>query len=175
MTRPNTANAGPTVRQDRIKPIVIEVAMRHAFHRALRNHNVPNAETITDEVLQDLLGSRVWNPPEGIPSVLTIEGVQLEWPQGLSTRAVTQQEIVLYNKALARCKAHDRIDAEDNVRILRECFETLAIRVREQAPKEATPRPVPKPPAVRPVSPDLQGVSELDVLAAELAGMRANA
>lgn len=121
----------------KIQPVLVEVSLRNAIARRLREHGVPEFDSIADEVTLDLTGKRVINPPEGVPHSFTIEGVKLVWPQGLDTRVPDVHERESFNRALTAIGNNERMTDEDNVRVLRTCYTALWNRVRIQANERA--------------------------------------
>lgn len=131
----------------KIQPVFVEVSLRNAIARRLREHGIPEFDTIADEVTLDLTGKRVVNPPEGVPHKFTINGVQLVWPQGLDTRVPDAHEREPFNRALSSeyvwtdgrsyQVSTERITDEDNVRVLRTCYASLWKRVCAQANERA--------------------------------------
>lgn len=118
----------------RIEPVLVEVSLRNAIARRLRDHGVPEFETIAGQVVSDLTGEPVVAPPKDVPLQFHIEGVHLVWPRGLDTRVPSLHEREPFNKALkAIGRTSSRITDEDNVRVLRACYTTLWRRVCIQA------------------------------------------
>lgn len=120
----------------KIQPILVEVSLRNAIARRLREHGVPEFDSIANEVTLELTGKHVVNPPSGVPHTFVIEGVRLHWPQGLDTRVPTAAECEPFNRALTGV-SNDRMSTEDNVRVLRACYQALWHRVRIHANERA--------------------------------------
>lgn len=116
----------------KIQPILVEVSLHNAISRRLREHGVPEFDSIANEVTLELTGKHIVNPPTGVPHTFTIDGVQLTWPQGLDTRVPTTAECEPFNRALTGV-SNDRMSTEDNVRVLRTCYQALWKRVCIQA------------------------------------------
>lgn len=151
----------------KIQPVFVEVSLRNAIARRLREHGIPEFDTIADEVTLDLTGKRVVNPPEGVPHKFTINGVQLVWPQGLDTRVPDAHEREPFNRALSSEYVYtdgrsyqvstERITDEDNVRVLRTCYTSLWKRVCMQANERAEQMRVePEPAPVLETTPEVK-------------------
>jgi hypothetical protein len=107
----------------KIQPVFVEVSLRNAIARRLREHGVPEFDNIADEVTLELTGKHVVS-------------VRLHWPQGLDTRVPTAAECEPFNRALTGV-SNDRMSMEDNVRVLRTCYQALWHRVRIHANERA--------------------------------------
>ena len=137
-------------RQSKVKPIVVEVAIRNAIARRLRDHGIAQYDAVADEVITDLFATRLTPTPEGVPTQFMYQGMHLNWPQGVDTRPVTPIEVLEYNQCL-RMKWDDglkpdevvtpvRVDEDFTARHLRTMYTTLWNRVKNhKAPVDSPP------------------------------------
>lgn len=177
-------------RQSTIKPIVVEMAIRNAIARRMRDHGIAQFDTLADEVVLDLFGTRLVPTPDGVPTSFIYQGTQLNWPQGVDTRAVTTDEAQMYTRLFALSWKDGLLPGEvmppivvsdqNNAAHLRIAYEVLWARVKHN--KAQVESPISEPvkevkirkagprKKVQPVVPDVrtQDIADLEAMAADL-------
>lgn len=159
-----------TTRQSTVKPIVVEVAIRNAIARRMRDHGIAQYDTIADEVVLDLFGTRIVPTPDGVPTGFIYQGTHLNWPQGVDTRAVTAEEAATYTRLFA-LKWDDGllegesvqppvVTTENNAAHLRNAYEVLWARVKHGKAQVESPVVIKGVPVTAPVAEALVKVAK---------------